>query len=172
MTAAVPFIILGVELAAMGIGAVCQILKPDTVEQNKEIHYYLSNETDPTIPANNFRLVIVNQKKSWNKAVRVYNKGTNDYFEVKCGDSTGKVAKCNENIKFDAVNVPFDGVHEVHLCAMRPGTLGVWSTIIDTKIPLGDMKKYAGKTVYYFFDNDADRYFATDRNRMTYNNLV
>ncbi|KAK5579845.1 hypothetical protein RB653_009533 [Dictyostelium firmibasis] len=147
-------------VVAIGSTAVDKIkgLLPDKDADKREVKYLRFNDKRPK---GGFRLILVNEKTGWNKAVRIYlNPNSSDYKEIKAGDSTGKPCKKNMHLKYDSARVDFPKDQEyISLNLMKPGTAGIYSTVNEIRIYKDMQSKLDGKTLVIYWDNDDSKYF-------------
>ncbi|KAN0004065.1 hypothetical protein ACTFIZ_010240 [Dictyostelium cf. discoideum] len=143
-------------------------------DYHSQVHCFSTINTDNTIPDGCFRVIVVNQKKSWEKAVRIYEKFDSDQFhDVKCGDASGKVCKKNPTLKFDAKVVKFVPGSSVRLGMWKPATFGIWEEMYSVYLKKEDWAAHHNRrNVYFFFDNDGDNYFKIDANRLDYVEMI
>ncbi|KAN0018972.1 hypothetical protein ACTFIU_002174 [Dictyostelium citrinum] len=133
-------------------------LLPDKEADKREVKYLRFNDKRPK---GGFRLILVNEKTGWNKAVRIYmNPSSGDYREIKAGDSTGKPCKKNMHLKYDSTRIDFPkDVEYFTLNLMKPGALGIYSTVKEIRIYQDLQSKLDGKTLVIYWDNDDSKYF-------------
>ncbi|EAL62008.1 hypothetical protein DDB_G0290887 [Dictyostelium discoideum AX4] len=131
---------------------------PDKDADKSEIKYLRFNDKRPK---GGFRLILVNEKTGWNKAVRIYMKpGGSDYREIKAGDSTGKQCKKNTHLKYDSTRIDFPkDVEYFTLNLMKPGAFGVYSTVNEIRVNKDLQSKLDGKTLVIYWDNNDSKYF-------------
>ncbi|KAN0034259.1 hypothetical protein ACTFIV_000752 [Dictyostelium citrinum] len=136
---------------------------PDNEADRKEVKYLSFKDNQPS---GGFRLILVNEKTGWNKAVRIYtNPGGADYKEVKAGDSTGTVCKGNMHLKYDSKRVDFPSNKDyITLNLMKPGTLGIYSTVNEIRIYKDKFADYNGQTFVVYWQNDNSGYFSDPKN--------
>ncbi|KAM9964607.1 hypothetical protein ACTFIW_004378 [Dictyostelium discoideum] len=139
-----------------------------------QVHCFSTINVDNTIPDGCFRAIIVNQKKSWEKAVRIYDKSDSDEFHgIKCGDISGKVCKKNPNLKYDSTLIKFVPGNSIQLGMWKPGTFGVWGEMYSVILKKEDWEAHHHRrNVYFFFDNDGDKYFNNDANRLDFLDMI
>ncbi|KAM9970842.1 hypothetical protein ACTFIR_002706 [Dictyostelium discoideum] len=159
---------IGVAGAVVAIGstAVDKIkgFLPDKEADKLEVKYLRFNDKRPK---GGFRLILVNEKTGWNKAVRIYmDPNSSDYKEIKAGDSTGKPCKKSMHLKYDSIRVDFPtkDVEYISLNLMKPGTLGVYSTVNEIRVYKDLQSKLDGKTLVIYWDNDNSKYFDKKEN--------
>ncbi|EGC28706.1 hypothetical protein DICPUDRAFT_85217 [Dictyostelium purpureum] len=140
---------------------------------NKDDKHYIVYSNKPDVPKGGCRVVIVNQGKSWNKAVRIYqDKDVEEWTEVKCGDSTGKVARTNPAIKFDNKRAEFKTGKKMYLAIMKPAATGIWLTEGGIVISEDKLHEFDGKTIYIYFDDAGDKFFEKAENRLNMKKLT
>ncbi|KAN0022751.1 hypothetical protein ACTFIU_005488 [Dictyostelium citrinum] len=139
-----------------------------------EVHCFTTINTDNTIPDGSFRVIIVNQKKSWEKAVRIYEKSDSTAFwEVKCGDKSGKACKKNPNLKYEDKIIKFVPGNSIELGMWKPGAFGIWGEMYSVLLKKEDWAAHHNRrNVYFFFDNDGDKFFNNDANRLDYVDMI
>ncbi|KAM9993966.1 hypothetical protein ACTFIZ_011929 [Dictyostelium cf. discoideum] len=147
-------------IVAIGSTAIDKIkgFLPDKEADKREVKYLRFNDKRPK---GGFRLILVNEKTGWNKAVRIYmNPNSSDYREIKAGDTTGKPCKKSMHLKYDSTRIDFPkDVEYFTLNLMKPGTLGVYSTVQEIRIYKDLQSKLDGKTLVIYWDNDDSKYF-------------
>ncbi|EAL62007.1 hypothetical protein DDB_G0290885 [Dictyostelium discoideum AX4] len=152
-------------IVAIGSTAIDKIkgFLPDKEADKLEVKYLRFNDKRPK---GGFRLILVNEKTGWNKAVRIYlDPKSSDYKEIKAGDSTGKPCKKNMHLKYDSTRIDFPkDVEYISLNLMKPGALGVYSTVDEIRIYKDIQSKLDGKTLVIYWDNDDSKYFDKKEN--------
>ncbi|KAM9994828.1 hypothetical protein ACTFIY_001013 [Dictyostelium cf. discoideum] len=126
-------------------------------DAKSEIKYLRFNDK---LPKGGFRLILVNEKIAWNKAVRIYIKpGGSDYREIKAGDSTGKPCKTNAQLKYDSTRVDFPkDVEYFTLNLMKP----VYATVTEIRVDKDLQSKLDGKTLVIYWNNDDSKVILND----------
>ncbi|KAN0039634.1 hypothetical protein ACTA71_007435 [Dictyostelium dimigraforme] len=150
------------------------LIKASNEAAMKDVVYELVDDNEPT---GGFRIYLVVESTAWNKAIRIYNSDHNDsgsdYCEIKAGDSTGKPATSDPKYKVDneRINWPKND-DPIRLCFMKPGALGIWTTIYDINISKDDRAKFGGKALYIYWSNDGTKLFSDAANRLKKGKLV
>ncbi|EGC37831.1 hypothetical protein DICPUDRAFT_93986 [Dictyostelium purpureum] len=169
---AIPLMMAGLYTLSSAIVAANGLTLVQVIGNKDDKHHIVYSEK-PDVPKGGCRIVIVNQGKSWNRAVRIYqDKDVEQWTEVKCGDSTGKIARTNPAIKFDNKRADFKAGKTMYLAIMKPAAFGIWITEGGILIPEDKLHEFDGKTIYVYFDDAGDKFFEKAENRLFMNKLT
>ncbi|KAM9981689.1 hypothetical protein ACTFIY_004007 [Dictyostelium cf. discoideum] len=126
---------------------------------HSQVHCFSTINVDNTIP---------------DGSARIFTKfDSQEFFEAKCGDISGKVCKKNPTLKFDTQIVKFVPDSSIQLGMWKPGTFGVWGEMYSVLLKKEEFAaRHNSRNFYFFFDNDGDNYFKIDANRLDYVEMI